>query len=645
MKKIFFIAFAVMFVVFISSNTTFAESNTSKKIAVLFSKTSEDYANITRPGGTYNGKTIAPKVDYSSIKDKELKLFHLYKQQGFNVTAIDENALNNLTTLNQYDAVVFTNTVLMTHSQRENVKAYIRDGGGAIFAFATARNEASVFPKAGQMDLTPLIHYTKTWVFEWDNLTEVFQSRFVDDITLKNFTVKNNATTHTILTNTYKELGKNSIQLTNNRLNGDWIEMIVPWRNSVAPLLVYGTYSYADKPIMAKNSVGAAYAFEYGRGRIVYTGFKIYDFINVNAEAAWEDSSSGLAYDGTTGGKDASVFLKHSLNWVAENHNVNKARNYNVSITLSDIKGSLRNSKNDFIIYSDITVKNNGNVPVRGSFKFEVINVNGKVIGTSKTIYLPGLSPETSTNNADNKNMSTHFEDGINISLPYSLPLGTYTLRATFTEGRQDRKGQAEKLATVADLKAFSRIKGSIYPQVKNASFFPDVTTKNAAYNDIKNLYSLGIIKGSNGKFNPQGNLTRIQSTEMILRSLGISASASATMNATDLNKGDYGYAILATGIRYGIISLENGKINAHQPMKRSDMATAIVNGFKLQGTTEHTFNDIPTTHANYKSIQTLYALSVTTGFTTDNTFRPNNTVTRQQFSSFINRALKANSK
>ncbi len=173
---------------------------------------------------------------------------------------------------------------------------------------------------------------------------------------------------------------------------------------------------------------------------------------------------------------------------------------------------------------------------------------------------------------------------------------------------------------------------------------FQDITTSNSGYYDVKNLQALGIINGSNGKFNPQGTLTRMQATEMVLRALGITASSSASMKASDAKHGDYGYAQLATGIRYGIISLENGKINAHQPMTRADMAHALVNGFKLQGFSTNTFSDVPPSHTYYKDIQALYALGITTGYA-DNSFKPSGTVTRQNFAQFVNRTLYANAK
>ncbi|MFJ7916479.1 MULTISPECIES: S-layer homology domain-containing protein [unclassified Lysinibacillus] len=73
-------------------------------------------------------------------------------------------------------------------------------------------------------------------------------------------------------------------------------------------------------------------------------------------------------------------------------------------------------------------------------------------------------------------------------------------------------------------------------------------------------------------------------------------------------------------------------------------MARALVNGFKLQGYTNNTFLDVPTSHAYYKDVQALYSLGITTGYA-DNTLKPNGTVTRQNFAQFVNRTLYENSK
>jgi len=263
------------------------QAKAAQKIGVVFSESSEKYANTTHPSGTYKGQVVSPKVDYSSTYNKELKAFLLYQQQGFQVEKIYEKDLNNLENLSQYDAIVFAHTVMMNHQQRENVKMYIRNGGGAIFAFQTARNESAKFPKPGQMDLSPLIYDVNSWVMEWDNLTEVFHSRFIDDIMLGNSTISNVNTVHPIIQHTTKELGKSKISLT--KTDQDWVEIIKPWQGgSATPILYFSDYNSTDKPkTMKKNEFGAAHAIEYGKGRVVQIGFKIYDYIDIDTKADW----------------------------------------------------------------------------------------------------------------------------------------------------------------------------------------------------------------------------------------------------------------------------------------------------------------------------------------------------------------------
>ena len=640
-KMLFTMLLACFFLSLFGINSLQADAATNK-IGVLFSETSEKYANAIHPSGGHKGQTVSPKVDYSSTLDKELKAYHLYEQQGFNVTKIYEKDLENLDELSQYDAIVFAHTVMMNHRQRENLKMYVRNGGGAIFAFQTARNESAHYPQPGKPDLSPMIYHVDSWVMEWDNLTEVFNSRFIDDVQLRNLTVSNTNTTHPIIKNTTRELGTSKISITKSDL--DWVEIIKPWKGgSATPILNFTDYNYTDKPaLMKKGEFGAAHAIEYGKGRVVQIGFKIMDYIHVEADANWEDHTQGKAFDATGGRKEAEVFMKHALTWVAEDHKGNNKRRYNLSLNSGGLSSYLAPS-GKFVFYSTVTVKNNGNVPARGTLKVEILNASGIVVGKGHERYLPGLAADATTDNADRRDISTHVEK-YQIFMPGNLIPGTYTIRTSFVEGRDDRTAIGEKFTTIAEIKTLTRARGANKATIGTAPFFPDVNKTGGAYYDIKNLHAIGIIKGDKGKFNPAGRLTRIQATEMVLRSLDIIPSASASITASDIKKGDYGYAILATGVRHDIISLENGKINAHQPMKRGDMASALVNGFKLQGTTTSSFKDIPVSNPYYKDIQVLSALGITTGYE-DNTFRPNGTLSRQNFSQFVNRTLYANTK
>ncbi|UDK95440.1 hypothetical protein EYB33_03810 [Lysinibacillus sphaericus] len=642
MKKYFISFIAVCACLLVAMLSPIKAQATTQKIGIVFSESSEKYANTTHPGGTYEGQTVSPKVDYSSTYNKELKAYLLYQQQGFHVEKIFEKDLNNLENLSQYDAIVFPYTVMMNHQQRENIKIYVRNGGGAIFAFQTARNESAKFPKAGQMDLSPLIYDVDSWVMEWDNLSEVFNARFIDDIVLGNATISNANSVHPIIQNATKELGKSTLSLTKS--DKEWVEIIKPWQGgSASPILYFSNYNYTDKPqTMKKNEFGAAHAIEYGKGRVVQIGFKIFDYMTINVKADWQDNENGAAYSTTRGDTDAQVFMKHALHWVAEDHDGYVPRRYNLSLYSDGVQSYVAPS-GQFVFYSTVTVKNNGNVPARGTLKVEIVDANDRIVGKGHDRYIPGLAADATTSNADRKDISTHSEK-YQILMPGNLAAGTYTIRTSFIEGRDDRKNADEKFATIAEIKTLTRTKGSNKASIGTSSFFQDVPKSSAAYDDIKNLHALGVVKGSNGKFNPQGTLTRLQATEMVLRALGISPLSSATLNASDIKAGDYGYSVLATGVRYGIITLEDGKINAHQPMTRAAMAHALVKGFKLQGYSSKSFSDVPTSHIYFKDIQALYALNITTGYA-DQTFKPNNTVSRQNFAQFVNRTLHANAK
>lgn len=598
---------------------------TPGKIAVLFSEKSEKYADIVRSGGTLNGVAVSPKVNFSSIYDKELKIYHLYKEQGYQVDKISEKDLLNPLKLTEYESIVFPYTVMMSSDQRQNVKNYIRDGGGAIFAFGTARNESASFPNEGQMDLSALIYHTKTWIWEWDNLSEVFQSKFINDVILKNYQITTSNKTHPIIKNTLNELKKSDIELTNKKSSGDWVEVISPYNVNAVPLLKYNSFSYSSSPQHTPTNTGAAYAISYGNGRMVFAGFKIYDHIEVKVEDTWEDTTKGLAYSSTTGEQDAEIFLKHALKWTMENVEVRQNRKYDIQLQLNDLRGYLR--ANDYVIYGSVKTENNGNVPIRGTMIIEVLNQSGTILA-NYTRYYNGLTPDHSIN-------SSHTEK-FQLLLPKSIKQGNYQVRTIFHEGKENKKGYKVKSET----KQLSIGKG---PAIfSNTPFFYDVSRSNGAYLDIANLSNLKIIRGfPDGSFKPLGHVTRLQAAEMMLKSLNIPISDKNMISATDIKRDSYGYNIIATAHKYGMIDIKNGKIRAFEAMTRGEMAKALVSGYHLTAYTNHQFNDIGFNNEFKKDIQTIYALGVTTGFT-DGSFKPNQFVTRAQFSSFINRSLVA---
>lgn len=607
------------------------------KIGVMFSHPNEQYAKITSPGGKYkppymNEETVYPKVSYSSIYDKELKYYHFLKQQGYNVQKVSHDALNSLELLHQYDAIVFPYTTLMNHQQRENLKRYIYGGGGALFIYGTGRNELDYMPKNGQMDLTPLIFHTISYIWEWDNLTEVFQSRFITDNHLKNVVISNNPdVTHPILTEAYKKLGRNYIQISENRSDGYWYEIMEPWNSNIKPLLVISDFSYASQPeYMKKGKTGAMFALEYGKGRVVVIPFKMFDFLHVEANDKWEDNTRGLAWDKTYGHEDAAALTNSSVNWVIQRASSNAfKRLYDVQLTTSNISAYVTPQKK-FAIRGTVKTSNGGNVPVRGYLKVQVLDQNNKVLGEYKRV-LPGLAPK----GAEDSSFTEKFE----ILLPGNLANGNYTLYITFEDTRHDRKG------FITRAERFTITKKGNSGTLSSFKMFSDVPMNSSHYKHISDAAKIGIITGyGNGKFMPASNVSRLNAMMMLLRALDIKPTSTATMPASDMKKGQYGYDVMATAYQRGFITLENGKANPQAPIRRGVMAQALTKAFQLQGKSDLPFTDISPSYEQYKNIEVLYHHEITTG-TTPTTFDPYAPVTRQQFATFIMRSLNASSK
>ncbi|WP_433744912.1 S-layer homology domain-containing protein [Falsibacillus pallidus] len=181
--KILISIFLAAFMFLCFQITTNAKSHEGVKIGVAVSALSESYPFIERPGGTYEGTSVLPKGLSSSIKNKRIKTKILLEQLGYDVTYIYDEQLKDAKKLQEYDSIFFPNTVMMSSEERAAVKEYIKDGGGAFFGYGFARNDSARYPyKATDLDRTAVIYDTHSWVYEWDNASEMIQSAFINDV-------------------------------------------------------------------------------------------------------------------------------------------------------------------------------------------------------------------------------------------------------------------------------------------------------------------------------------------------------------------------------------------------------------------------------------------------------------------------------
>ncbi|AOV08764.1 S-layer homology domain-containing protein [Sporosarcina ureilytica] len=635
--SLFSILFVIISIVLFPEIT---EANT-KKTAVYFSELNDEYSQITRPGGTHtfygNASPVDAKNKYSSIWDKQLKVFHSLKQDGYDVEIIDEKDLTNQATLQKYDSIVLVYGVLMTHEQRQVLKQYIRDGGGLVSIYAGARNEAD--PKlwrTNSLDLTPLIFKTQSWIWEWDNLSEVLSSGFVSDNAVKNLRIVPGTKTHPIIRNAEKTLGR-SLELYNDRSIGEWVEVLSPYSGYVVPLLqIDQATPIQGKPEYVKRGTPMALATEYGDGRVIYIGFKMFDFLEVDApEAEWRDNTRGLAYSGTHGAKDARVFLNESINWTGDNVHKKRVLQYDVNLTMSELR-AYQSPQRDYVLYGTARVQNAGDTPVRGTLIVEVFDPNGKRVGNYER-YLGGLTPYHVKAGPQNQSINPHDEKFV-FRLPLNSISGNYEVRTSFLEGHRDLKGYKIRASSM-----YMNKRGTAPAVFSKQQPFKDVQRNDDAYASVENLASLGVIRGyGNGIFRPNAQVTRKQAVDMILKSTNTPVRKGLTLAASDLKKSSPDYDLIATAVHNGLLKIENGKVRPYEQMTRGEVANALVNGFKFQAIPNHSFKDVALSNKHYREIHILSQLEVAKGYIDTNTFKPNEPLTRKNFSAFLDRSLRA---
>lgn len=596
-----------------------ASDRAAKKIGVVYSKISEDYANIIRPAGTYKGQTVVAKEDFSSIKDKRLKTKIILERNGYSVDYINDQQLANLDVLQNYDTIVFPNTVLMSKEQRYAVKEYIKQGGGAIFAYATARNESSFFPKEGQMDISALIYHTETWIYEWDNLSEVFQAGFVNDVVLRDYEIAS-VGQHPIVKNTLKRLGKSQINIKHHNPVGEWIEVIKPYPNMpITPLLEYTSYGYNSSPIHTPSHTGAAYAIEYGQGKMVFFGFQLLNFINANGNESWEDRQAGTAWDKLDGGKELEALFVESVRWVDKEGETNHPVDRTVDIELTDVNAYSR--ANDYVFYGTMTAKSNGNTINRGTMRVELVSPSGAVLNSYEK-YVVGLTPGGSS-----------YPEKIQLTIPKNPSNGNYYLRASFRSEPMNRKNGIKIAGDAKVIHIQKNVTKSIAP-----IFYKDVPMNFWASKEIYSLAGAGIIDlPIGGQYYPNAPISRLDAATMIVNSLGLSTKNRPNPNMSDIKSGQKGYDIIATVVAEGIFSGSNGRFNPNGSLTREQMAKILVNAFQLKGRADNKFKDVEQGRWSEPFIETLTSNQVTT---VKEQFRPNETTTRAQFVAFLRRSV-----
>lgn len=171
-------------------------------------------------------------------------------------------------------------------------------------------------------------------------------------------------------------------------------------------------------------------------------------------------------------------------------------------------------------------------------------------------------------------------------------------------------------------------------------SLFNDVDNKHGYKTEIQYLVNKGLISGyGDGTFKPKANLTRAHAAILIARALKLDLSNIADPGFTDVTTKHPYYREIAAITSAGIMSGYDGKFNPSGELTRVQMAKILVKAYNLQGASTKTFSDLPAAHWGASYVNTLAVNGVTSGYP-DGTFGTNGKVTRQHFSAFLYRIL-----
>ncbi len=174
-------------------------------------------------------------------------------------------------------------------------------------------------------------------------------------------------------------------------------------------------------------------------------------------------------------------------------------------------------------------------------------------------------------------------------------------------------------------------------------STFKDVPATHQNYQDIEFLSGNGIIKGfSDNSFKPNGTVTKAQVAIMMARALEFPTSKVTNPGYKDVPENHPAYKEISTATNLGLFTKKQ-YFKPNDPITRGEMAQVLVNGFNLTTSTITTpFSDVPSSYEYSKHISILYSLGITKGYE-NKTFKPKKSLTRAQFSAFLNRVMQIN--
>ncbi|MGD6875870.1 phosphodiester glycosidase family protein [Bacillus infantis] len=172
---------------------------------------------------------------------------------------------------------------------------------------------------------------------------------------------------------------------------------------------------------------------------------------------------------------------------------------------------------------------------------------------------------------------------------------------------------------------------------------FNDVSNSHWAKTEIAYLTENEILTGyTDGTFKPENKLSRAHAAVLLTRILKLPADSTFKLGYQDVGTENIYYREIAAVTKAGIMTGSNNNtlFNPDGTLTRAQMSAILTRAYNLKGSITQPFNDVPPEFWAFEDIHALAANNITTGYE-DHTFKPNNPVTRGQFSAFLYRINK----
>ncbi|WP_404356511.1 S-layer homology domain-containing protein [Cytobacillus firmus] len=172
------------------------------------------------------------------------------------------------------------------------------------------------------------------------------------------------------------------------------------------------------------------------------------------------------------------------------------------------------------------------------------------------------------------------------------------------------------------------------------AQGFKDLSSNHRFYQEINYLTDRSIITGfPDNTFRPDVTVTRAQAAIMIGRALGLDGEQRDT-KFKDVNADVTASGYIDAAVQRGIISgFPDNTFRPDNPVTRGQMAIFLARAFELEVQAEQNFSDVTPNMSAYPYIKRIIADGITAGYP-DGTFRPDASLQRSGFSAFLARAL-----